>query len=184
MEFIGNSNISRIAHLESTLHKLVKLCSMAKSVEEVLVAVNADTDLEHRSNKFVFKRLKEQQSGATYMQHIKPRVKYMPSCCAACKLELKTRYRLGVMLLDIKRHLEGVRIVKEFSRNNSIDEAHPLFEEKMRKKRWELNLVLIREDQVNNRTRVEYRQILELCQGLEVIWLAQLLDTDFHFNPL
>ena len=181
MENIG-TNISCIAHLESTLHKLVKLCSMAKSVEEVLVAVNADTDLEHRSNKFVFETLKFQQSCDMYMRRLKPRVEYMPKCCESCQLELKSRYRLGIMLLDIKRHQEGVRIANEFLRNNSIDATALV--DRMSAKQMELSMFLLREDLEDDLTRVEHRHLRELSQAQEACWLAEQLDMSFYYKPL
>ena len=181
MEFI-DSNISQIAHLESTLHNLAKICSMAKSVDEVLVAVNADMDLEHRSNKFVFETLKFQQSCDMYMRRLKPRVEYMPKCCESYKLELKSRYRLGIMLIDIKRHQEGVRIANEFLRNNSIHAAALV--DRMSAKQKELGMFLLREDLEDDLTRVEHRQLRELSQAQEACWLAEQLNLAFYYKPL
>ena len=177
-------NIPMIEHLENTLHKLTKICWLAKSMEEVSNALNTNREFETRSNKFVFETLKFHQSCDLYMLRNKPRLQYMPTCCESCQLELKSRYTLGIMLLHIKRYQEGVRIAKEFRRNNSIGEGDLSLGTQMREKQLALDMFLMREELEDDLSRVEHRQIRELCQGQEAFSLAQQLDAAFHYDPL
>ena len=108
------------------------------------------------------------QSCDMYMRRPKPRVEYLPKCCESCQLELKSRYRLGIRLHDIKRHQEGVRIANEFLHNNSIDTAELV--KRMSTKQKELCMFILREHLENELTKP--------C------WLAEQLDLAFSYKLL